>query len=287
MLLSADDRLGRARIVLERRGQAAGDLLPRPIAESWQRCLSGGLDPQRPPPLDVLGAPAVHRARQRAAVLRRLALAEMESLYQQIAGTNFMIALAAPDGMLLDTICDSTFDDTARAACIRPGTLWNEARCGTNALGTAAQTGQAVTVHGGEHFFGRHGGLTCTAVPVFGPDGALAGVLDASSDCRSRQQHTHALVSMAAAQIENGLLRERHRGSIVVAFHSRAEFLHTLSAGLLALDGDGMVLAVNARAGFLLQGPGDGQAAAGCRFAAGAHGCQHGRVEGNVAHAAR
>ncbi len=254
MLLSADDRLSRARNVLERRGLAAEDLLPRPIAESWQRCLASGLDPQRPPPLATLDAHAVRRARDRAALLRRLALGEMENLYRQIAGTNFMIAFAAPDGMLLDTICDSTFSDTARVASIQPGTLWNETQCGTNALGTVAQTGDAVTVHGGEHFFARYGALTCNAVPVIGPDGALAGVLDASSDCRSRQQHTHALVSMAAAQIENGLFRECYRGQVIVAFHSRAEFLHTLSAGLLAVDQEGSILAVNARAGFLLQG---------------------------------
>ena len=90
-------------------------------------------------------------------------------------------------GMLLDTICDSSFSDTARAASIRPGTLWGEAQCGTNALGTAARAGAAVTVHGGEHFFARLGQLTCSAVPVFDPGGTLAGVLDASSDCRSRQ----------------------------------------------------------------------------------------------------
>ncbi|MGI4952561.1 MAG: sigma-54-dependent Fis family transcriptional regulator [Janthinobacterium lividum] len=254
MLLSADDRLSRARIVLDHRGRAAEDLLPRVISESWSRCLAIGLDPKRPPSVPVLEAPGLQRAREQSALLRRLAVGEMENLYQQIAGTNFMVSLAAPDGMLLDALCDSSFGDAAGAASIRPGAVWSEARCGTNAIGTAAQTGQAVTVHGGEHFFSRYGGLTCTAVPILGADGRLAGVLDASSDCRSRQQHTHALVSMAAAQIENGLFRECHRGSIVIAFHSRVEFLHTLGAGLLAVDPDGQVLAVNARAGFLLQG---------------------------------
>ena len=254
MLLSADDRLSRARIVLERRGLAAEDLLPGTIAESWKRCLAVGLDPGRPPPLATVDSHALHHARERSALLRRLTLGEMQNLYHQISGTNFMIAFAAPDGMVLDTICDSTFDDTARATSIRPGTLWGEAHCGTNALGTVAQTGLAVTVHGGEHFFGRYGALTCNAVPMFGPDGALAGVLDASSDCRSRQQHTHALVSMAATQIENGLFRECHGHDLIIAFHSRAEYLHTLSAGLLAVDQDGLVLAVNARARFLLQG---------------------------------
>ena len=263
MLVSAGDRLGTARNMLERGGMTADGLLPRFISESWQRCLVGGLDPVRPPPMLVLDAAAVSEARERAAVLRRLAVSEMENLYHQIAGTNFMIALAAPDGMLLDTICDSSFSDTARAASIQPGTLWSEARCGTNALGTVAETGQAVTVHGGEHFFSFHGGLTCSAVPVFGANGALAGVLDASSDCRSRQRHTQALVSMAAAQIENGLFRECHRRDVIIAFHSRAEFLHTPSAGLLAVDGGGQIQAVNARANMLLQGL---PAVAGARF---------------------
>jgi transcriptional regulator of acetoin/glycerol metabolism len=254
MLLNAEDRLTRARIVLERRGLAAEDLLAAPIAASWTRCLEAGLDPQAPPPLPQADDTALNAAREQHELLRRLALGEMGNLYHQIAGTNFMIAFAAPDGMLLDAITDPTFAATARATNIRPGTLWSERACGTNALGTVASTGQAIMVHGPEHFFRRYGQLTCMAAPVIGPDGNLAGVLDASSDCRSRQQHTRALVAMAATQIENGLFRECHRRAVLVAFHSRAEYLHTLSAGLLALDPDGRILAANARACFLLQG---------------------------------
>ena len=59
---------------------------------------------------------------------------------------------------------------------------------------------------------------------------------------------------MAATQIENGLFRQHFQGRLVVAFHSRAEYLHTLSAGLLALDPEGRVLGVNPQARFLLQG---------------------------------
>ena len=254
MLLTAEDRLSRARIVLERRSGVAEELLPASIAESWGRCLAAGLDPADPPTLQVVDDRTLAEARQRRDLLRRLALGEMENLYHQIAGTNFMIAFAAADGMLLDTIADPSFSATARATSIRPGTLWDELRCGTNALGTVAATGKPIMVHGGEHFFGRYGALTCTAAPVFGADGALAGVLDASSDCRSRQQHTRALVSMAATQIENGLFREHHRTDVLITFHSRAEYLHTLSAGLLAVDPGGMILAANAQARFLLQG---------------------------------
>jgi transcriptional regulator of acetoin/glycerol metabolism len=178
----------------------------------------------------------------------------METLYDQISGSNFMIAFALTNGIILDTIADRTFNPMARTTNIQPGGLWSELGCGTNALGSAAATRRAITVHGGEHFFSRYGKLTCTAAPVFAPDGTVAGVLDASSDCSSRQQHTQALVSMAATQIENGLFREHHRGAILVAFHNRAEYLHTLSAGLMALDAEGRVLNMNQRARLFLQG---------------------------------
>jgi len=254
MLVSATDRLSRARGVMERSGDASPDLLSPEISASWTRCLELGLDPQRAPPLDAVDEAQLKVSRERVELVRSLALAEMQTLYHQIAGSNFLIAFASPDGVLLDTIADPSFRNAARTASIRPGTLWAEQLRGTNALGTVARTGQKLTVHGGEHFFAHYGSLTCTAAPVIGPDGTLAGVLDASSHCGSRQQHTQALVGMAATQIENGLFRQHHRGNLVMAFHSRSEYLHTLSAGLLALDPAGTVLGVNPQARFLLQG---------------------------------
>ena len=254
MLHSAEDRVARARILLERRGVVSEDLLPTTIVESWRRCIAAGLDPMKPPPMQVVEESALREARQRRDLLRRLAIGEMENLYHQIAGTNFMIAFAAADGLLLDTIADPSFSAAARATAIRPGSLWAETRCGTNALGTVLATARPMMVHGPEHFFSRYGALTCTAAPVFAADGTLAGVLDASSDYRSRQEHTRVLVAMAATQIENGIFREHHRSDVLIAFHSRPEYVHTLSAGLLAVDPGGMVLAANAQARMLLQG---------------------------------
>jgi len=251
---SAMDRLNLARSAMERGDAAKLDLVAPEISASWTRCLELGLDPQRPPPLEAIDEAQLKIARDRVELVRSLAMAEMQTLYHQIAGSNFLIAFASPDGVLLDTIADPSFRNAARTASIRPGTLWAEDLRGTNALGTVARTGQRLTVHGKEHFFSHYGSLTCTAAPVIGPDGTLAGVLDASSHCGSRQQHTQALVGMAATQIENGLFRQHHRGSIVMAFHSRPEYLHTLSAGLLALDPAGTVLGANPQARFLLQG---------------------------------
>ena len=254
MLDIADERLNRARSLLERTGVAQLDLLPPEISASWTRCINAGLDPHRPAQLEQIDSASLAAKRDQASLARQLALIEMQALYRQIAGTHFLIAFADPDGVLLDTIADPSFRAAAKTASIRPGTQWTEKRCGTNALGTVAQIGQALTVHGGEHFFASHSTLTCTAAPILGPDGNVVGVLDASSHCGSRQQHTRALVGMAATQIENGLFRLQHGANLIITFHNRGEYLHTLSAGLLALNPDGTVLGANPQARFLLQG---------------------------------
>jgi transcriptional regulator of acetoin/glycerol metabolism len=253
-MLTAGRRVESAWMRLEERGVPPAELLSADIYDSWMRCISLGLNTLRPPEPEFVSPAVLRQEQQRCSLVRGLALAEMHTLHQQIAGSNFMIAFANADGLLLDIISDSSFSDASNAACIRAGAIWTENICGTNGLGTAAVLKRPIVVHGREHFFARYNNLTCVAAPIFAPDGELTGILDASSDCMSRQAHTQALVAMAATQIENGLFREQHRANILVAFHNRGEYLHTLSAGLLAVDNEGKILAANRAARVLLHG---------------------------------
>src|ERR1700757_5031320 len=253
-MLTGSRRIESAWMRLEERGVPPAELLSADIYDSWMRCISLGLNTLRPPAPEFVSPAVLRQEQQRCSLVRGLALAEMHTLHQQIAGSNFMIAFANADGLLLDIISDSSFSDASNAACIRAGAIWTENVCGTNGLGTAAYLKRPIVVHGREHFFARYNNLTCVAAPIFAPDGELTGILDASSDCMSRQAHTQALVAMAATQIENGLFREQHRGNILIAFHNRGQYLHTLSAGLLAVDNEGMILAANRAASILLHG---------------------------------
>ncbi len=251
---SAETSAERAHAILERDGGVAPELLPADIYQSWERCLALGLDPRKRPEVRVEPAVKLNEAREKLGPARRLALAELHGLSSQIAGSSFMIAFTNADCMLLDVIADPEFVTPARAAGLRPGTIWNEATCGTNALGSAAIQRQAAVVHRAEHFFIDHLGLTCIAHPVFAPDGSLLGVIDASSDCAERQRHTKVLMQLAAAQIENGVFREQHRGDTIIAIHQHSEYLHSLSAGLMALRGDGQVVGANSQARSFLRG---------------------------------
>ena len=226
---------------------------PDEILESWARCLDHGLDYAAQIRLPVAGATELARRRDQASVVRRLAQAELETLMQQIAGSNFLLAFADADGTVLDVLADNRFVMSSDEDIVI-GSCWREDVAGTNGLGTALRTGRGVAVTGPDHYFLRLAAISCTASPIRDADGRIVGLLDASSYVESRQRHTQALVQMSTAHIENVLLAEQRAGQLLVAIHPRREFLRTISAGLLAFDGEGRLSALNARAQLLLAG---------------------------------
>jgi transcriptional regulator of acetoin/glycerol metabolism len=224
------------------------------ILDSWARCQQAGLDPAASVPRTVVEAADLARRRDQAAVVRRLAQAELETLAQQIAGSDFLLAFADREGVILDLYADNRFTMSGGDAGIVAGSCWSELQGGTNGLGTALTAGRSVAVTGPEHYYLSLGDVSCTATPVRDAHGEVVGALDASSYFESRQRHTQALVQMAATHIENGLLAHQMRGHLVLAIHPRPEFLATLSAGLLAFDDCGRLLALNERGRRLLHG---------------------------------
>ncbi len=253
---SNDERALAHAWAIRSRGSALppGGLPPPEILDSWVRCARAGLDVAADPPIQVVEAADLARRRDRADIVRRLALAELETLGHQIAGSNFLLAFADPEGVVLDLYADNRFLTSGSANDIVAGSLWSEAQAGTNGLGTALAIGAPVAVNGLEHHLLKYGDISCTAAPIRDAFGQVVGALDASSYFESRQRHTQALVQMACTHIEKLLLLYQMRDRLVLAVHPRAEFLGTLSAGLLAFDAQGRLQAFNARARDLLSG---------------------------------
>lgn len=243
-----------ARRILERQGHLADGLLDGPLSASWQRCLAAGLDPWQTPDIPTLDVGELRSRGEHSQRVARLARIEMESLFHQIAGSNFMIAFGDPDGVVIDTIADPIFAVSDAGRQIRAGTVWSESIAGTNATGTATTTGQGLIVHGAEHFFSCFDGITCAAAPIQYADGSLAGVLDASSFCDAYPSHTLVLVRMAALNVANGLFRGEMHGHFIVELHARPEFLGSIAAGMLAVDRDGVLRGISSQAPALMPG---------------------------------
>jgi len=100
-----------ARAALRRDGIVPTGLLAVDIYDSWLRCVALGLDCDRPPNPEYVSGGELRAEQERRSFVRGLALAEMQVLHQQIAGTNFLIAFATPEGLLLDIVADESFKD--------------------------------------------------------------------------------------------------------------------------------------------------------------------------------
>jgi transcriptional regulator of acetoin/glycerol metabolism len=246
--------LERARSALDSGKRIPAGALPTPVARSWLRCVDIGLDPNGTPLTAVVEARDLRERRGQRELLRRMVIAEMQFLYSQIAGSNFMIAFADPDGVVLDTISDHHFAATPTGRSIIPGSMWKEQIRGTNALGLVLQEKAAASVYGREHYFACNGQASCIAVPIFDCSQRIVGILDASCAQDAHQHHTMVLVRMATTQIENSLIFHEQANQLILAFHPRVEYLYTLSAGIVAVSGDGGIQSVNGRGLVLLHG---------------------------------
>ena len=224
------------------------------ISESWSRCRDFGLRAAGTPEEIVLSEEKFKVVLEKNESIRNFILPELELLYNQIAGTNFMVAYADGGGIVLDSIQDHDFKAGEGGKAVIPGSVWIENHRGTNALGLAIHTRRPSIVTGKDHFFHKLDDLSCFAVPIFDHEETLLGVIDATSNAKARNDHTLALVKLASKNIENRLFTERFCDSIIVTFHARQEYLPTTSAAMLAVDEYGFIEGANANAKSVLSG---------------------------------
>ena len=216
------------------------------VVSSWARCLNQhGLDPsqrRRPP---VLSRSEFPGRRDRMADVIDCARYEMTTLYQQLGDPNSAVVLTDTQGVILYMVSSREFERIVQPLGLEVGAVWSEAEAGTNGMGTCVAEAGPVVVQQTDHFLSQYTGLTCSAVPVYDPEGEMCAVLDVSSSSTQPQQHLLVLLGMTARMVENRLMDKRFPDAHPVQFHSRPEFVYTLHEGKLVVDDDGHILAAN------------------------------------------
>ena len=86
--------------------------MDKEISDSWSRCITRGLNPFEDPRQSIISSIELNEIKEKNKALRKIVLPELELLYSQIAGTNFMVAYSDENGLVLDTIYDKT--------CLKP-----------------------------------------------------------------------------------------------------------------------------------------------------------------------
>ncbi|MEJ2792484.1 sigma-54-dependent Fis family transcriptional regulator [Iodobacter sp. LRB] len=214
--------------------------LPPKIVESWLRCQQQGCADAA---IERLGKADLQGALADNAQMLRVALPELDGLYEQVLGTQSVVLLTDASGLILNTTGNPQFMKKAEQVALLPGVSWDEVTKGTNAIGTALALRESVEVRGGEHFLAQNMGISCSAAPIFAPNGRLAGVLNVSGDARLHHLHALGLVRLAAQQIEHrwlGLASDEHW---LMRLHPRAELLGSPREGVLGFAGATLIAA--------------------------------------------
>jgi transcriptional regulator of acetoin/glycerol metabolism len=227
------------------------------IAKSWRRCVEDyELDPAQTQPASVVDLHVLKDLRERHAELVQIASAEIDWLYEHIAGSGYALLLTDASGIILYEKAEPTLARTFHSAGLLIGADWSEPSQGTNGMGTCIAEKRAMTVHLDEHFQGCHIGLSCSAAPICDPSGSLLAVLDASTldarDTRVSQAHTMALVNLSARLIEKCVFLRHFRETTILRFHARPELVNLQHDGAIALGCDAKVLSVDGTAVRLL-----------------------------------
>jgi PAS domain S-box-containing protein len=215
------------------------------IAESWQRCRTLGLKQSEGYPSVVVTGKDLDRLLEDNVDLIDAARPLMQSLYELVSSSGFVVVLLNAAGYIIEVIGgmnDAQSTWTRYYAC---GVKWTEDLVGTSALSLALMGHGPIQVAGKEHYCQAYEGWTCSAAPLTDDHGKLMGVLSVTGSREDVHSHTLGMVVSAAAAISNTVKVRRAQKQLEDTANLHATVLNSVSDGLLMINGQGIVTFIN------------------------------------------
>jgi len=233
--------------------------VPDLILDSWRRSMEQHhLDPGSLQGPRILSNDVLKQCRERSELFLNIASDEVARLHGRVRDADYCVLLTDAQGQTIDYRVETTLRNDCRKAGLYLGTCWSEGEEGTCGVAAVLTAKKAVTVHKRDHFRAAFIGLTCSAAPVFDPQGELLGVLDVSAvrspDDRRSQHLIRQMVVQSAREIEQAFFMSSAQGYWVLRAHRNAGYVDSQPDFLLAWDDDGCLQALNPAARqFLMQ----------------------------------
>ena len=245
--LSGDrlERIAQARqLVFQGRTETVGARIPPWIAQSWQRCLGMGLQPDQAVDFEAISAQHMRRVQEASRPLVQAAQPVLAELARAIADIRYFAILTNVQGIVVDVHGPVDRQDRRAGVIARVGVDLSEKAVGTTAISAALTELQPVWLHRGEHFFQNNSVYSCAGAPVFGPDGLCAGMLDLTGIETTERPALKHLVRRSARSIENSwLLSTAH--ALVLRLNWPGNQPGDDSDGLLTMDTNGLIVGAN------------------------------------------
>ena len=170
--------------------------LNKQIEESWYRCRQEQVNPYLREGNSVLTNELLTVQREKNALLMEIALPHLARMNPLIKESGMIALLVDSDGYVLSLSGNEKTLDDARKINFVEGVRWTEEEVGTNAIGTALQTGEAVMINGMEHYAIASHKWSCSAMPIYNEKGMMMGVINLS--CPITHSHPYMLGTVAS-----------------------------------------------------------------------------------------
>ena len=146
--------------------------------------------------------------------LTRTALPVLQNLRENLEGEPVSVILADAHGVALSRLtADRDLERYLDSVQLAPGFSYAEEFVGTNGIGTALESGQAVHVFGHEHYAEPLEDLACAAVPIRHPiSGTVIGAVALAGWRRDAARLLIALAQSTAGQVTQALLNDGRAG---------------------------------------------------------------------------
>ncbi|HMK60282.1 MAG TPA: sigma-54-dependent Fis family transcriptional regulator [Dissulfurispiraceae bacterium] len=230
------------------------DIRPQ-IVESWIRCHQASVSPYDAHFHRSLEEDQLADLLHKKDTLINIAKPFMSNLYKFVQGSGFVVVLTDENGHIMEMLCDEETLKNPMTRNFFRGSSWHEYEAGTNAIGTALMIQAPIQVSGAEHYCQKHHCLTCSAAPIFDPNGQVIGILDMSGASHASHLHTLGMV-VAAAEAIMAQLRIRQKNYELALVNSRlSNFFNTVSDGILIVDRNEVITELNPAAKSMLRRP--------------------------------
>ena len=219
-------------------GQVDRSVISGMILRSWERSLAARVNP------DVKERPRVGGEELEAVLAENAELMDcardiLEQMFSSMQEAVSALSLVSARGVTL--YISNRVSHRAYYPDALVGSINTEEARGTNGIGTCLAERRPVEIIGAEHFRFSGECWSCSAAPIFSPDGRLIGVLNVTQPRKQYHAHTLGMVKAAVCAITEQL---RLRSLL----QQRETIMEMLDDGVLVLSASGGVDMMNRKA---------------------------------------
>jgi len=244
--------IDRIRRLIEGRMPDRGGDATRLASSYWRSLEQYHLDPGLTVGPRILTAPELRDVQHREESVLRASGECLSRLHETVREADYCVMLTDAEGVTIDYRVDRDRRHDFKRAGLYLGSCWSEQQEGTCGVAAVLLDSQPITVHKTDHFRAAFTTLTCSASPIFGLDGELIGVLDASAihspDERESQRLINHIVRHSAVLIEDSFFLNATTHCWVLLAHRNRHYVETQPEILIAFDARGNAVAANRRA---------------------------------------